>query len=150
MYTRELNETERAVLNHLVELCCEAYWREATHCRICFEQSQLLFSAQIDSDWKLIEKEEISLADYNEIVHILQGIFEPVDAKNYSVNNRIVTVTLDSETGRPIMNLWLSFNGGKTDLEGLEIELKIEDLVEKGTGNDYLPDDLVLDSNYIN
>jgi len=132
MYTRSLNDNERSVLNHLVELCCEAYWQEAERCRICFEQGQLVFAAEIDSSWSFLEREELSLEDYATIVRTLQGIFEPneTNANTVTINNRIVTVTLDSETGRPIMNLRLDFNGEDADPADQVIELTIEDLVE--------------------
>ncbi|MEW6731796.1 MAG: hypothetical protein AB1489_10755 [Acidobacteriota bacterium] len=153
MYTRELDKKEKTVLNHLVELCCEAYWQAATHCRIYFEQSHLFFSAQIGSGWTLIEKEEMSLADYNEIIDVLQGIFEPIGTGGHSVNsviNRIITVTMDSESGRPIMNLRLDFNGGKGDQSGQMIELTIEDLVEKRANHQNRLDELVFDNPFIN
>ena len=131
MYTRSLNEDERSVLNHLVELCCEAYWQEAERCRICFDKGQLIFAAEIDSNWSMLEKEELTIEDYAAIVRILQGIFEPIEASTVAINNRIVTVTLDTETGRPIMNLRLDFNGEDADPADQVIELTIEDLIEE-------------------
>jgi hypothetical protein len=131
MYTRSLNDDERSVLNHLVELCCEAYWQEAERCRICFDEGQLVFAAQIDSNWSMLEREELSIEDYATIVRTLQGIFEPNDANHVTISNRIVTVTLDTETGRPIMNLRLDFNGEDADPADQVIELTIEDLVEE-------------------
>src|SRR5439155_2368787 len=96
MYTRKLNQDEQSVLNHLVELCCEAYWQEAKSCRICFEKDELLFIAEINSNWSCLEKEQLSLDDYAMIVSTLQGIFEPGDANTSQViNNRVVRVTLD-------------------------------------------------------
>jgi hypothetical protein len=148
MYTRSLNDDERSVLNHLVELCCEAYWQEAERCRICFDEGQLIFAAQIDSNWSQLEREELSIDDYATIVRTLQGIFEPNDANQVTISNRIVTVTLDSETGRPIMNLRLDFNGEDKDPADQVIELTIEDLVEERllTG----PEEEQLDSEFIN
>jgi len=150
MYTRSLNEDERSVLNHLVELCCEAYWQEADRCRICFDKGQLVFAAKIDSDWNFLEREELTLEDYATIVRTLQGIFEPQErstAETVEINNRIVTVTLDSETGRPIMNLHLDFNGKETDPADQVIELTIEDLVEGETPK---AEEEQLDSEFIN
>lgn len=149
MYTRSLNEDERSVLNHLVELCCEAYWQEAERCRICFDEGQLVFAAKIDSDWNLLEKEELTLEDYAAIVRTLQGIFEPQerDTETVQINNRIVTVTLDSETGRPIMNLHLDFNGKESNPADQVIELTIEDLVE---GENSTAEEEPLDSEFIN
>jgi hypothetical protein len=150
MYTRSLNDDERSVLNHLVELCCEAYWQEAEQCRICFDGGQLVFTAKIDSSWSLLEREELSIEDYASIVRILQGIFEPADvnANAVTINNRIVTVTLDTETGRPIMNLRLDFNGKDNDPADQVIELTIEDLVEGKVAPS--TEDEPLDSEFIN
>ncbi|MBL8149910.1 MAG: hypothetical protein JNN15_08275, partial [Blastocatellia bacterium] len=111
MYIRKLNDNERSVLSHLVELCCEAYWREAEICRIHFDHGELFFTAKIDSNWDLIEREELSLEDYNQIVETLEGIFEPSKTGSANVENRIVTVTLNSEVGRPLMNLYFDFAG---------------------------------------
>lgn len=149
MYTRELNENERMVLNHLVELCCEAYLQEAKICRINFVHSQLRFSAQTETGWSLIEQEELTLAEYNEIVQILQGIFEAGEKQDNAVKDRIVTVTLDCESDRPIMNLWLSFHGKKTDYDSPVIELTIEDLAAQSV-NRADSNTGALDTRYIN
>jgi hypothetical protein len=148
MFTRKLNEDEQSVLNHLVELCCEAYWQEAKNCRICFEQDQLLFIAHINSGWSLIEREQLSLEDYTTIVRTLQGIFEPHDKNVAVINNRIVTVTLDGSARKPIMNLRLDFNGEKTNPAKQVVELIIEDLLEED--NSSSENEEQLDSQFLN
>src|SRR5258708_26490287 len=90
MYTRKLNPDEQSVLNHLVELCSEAYWQEAKNCRLSFEGGKLLFTAHINSNWSTIEKEEFSLEDYTIIVRTLQRIFDPKEPeKTPLVKHRI-------------------------------------------------------------
>lgn len=146
MYTRQLSEDERSVLNRLVELCCEAYWQEAKCCRICYQEDKLIFAAHINSSWSAIEKEELSLEDYALIVHTLRGIFDPIEPGTQpAISNRIVTVTLDENSERPIMNLWLDFNGEKANPANQVVELTIEDLVANDDD-----DDEPLDSEFIN
>ncbi|MEW6733505.1 MAG: hypothetical protein AB1489_19410 [Acidobacteriota bacterium] len=145
MYTRKLNQDEQSVLNRLVELCCEAYWQEAERCRICFDKDRLLFSAHINSNWNLLETENLSLEDYATIVRTLQGIFETNEPT--TINNRIVTVTLDPHAQRPIMNVRVNFNGEQTDPARQVVDMVIEDLVEEATSVEDVP---LLDSDYIN
>jgi hypothetical protein len=128
MYLRKLNQDEQSVLSRLVELCCEAYWQEAKTCRIFYDQDQLKFIAQINSNWSLIDKEELSIEDYAAIMSTLQGIFEPADKTAAEISNRVVTVTLDERSERPLMNLLLDFNG-ETDPAHQVLELTIEDLI---------------------
>lgn len=125
---RKLSDEERSVLGHLVELCCEAYWQEAELCQIRFDSGELQFSARIDSRWNLLEREELSAEDYTEIVNILERLF---DCDNSSVKSRLCTVTLDTEMGRPMMNLWFDFEKGSEEPTKHIIRLHIEDLLER-------------------
>lgn len=153
MYIRKLNTDEESVLSRLVELCCEAYWQEAKSCRIFYEQEQLNFIAHINSSWSLIEKESLSIEDYASIMQILQGIFQIRDGAEKIVGNRVVTVTLDEKSKRPLMNLLLDFTGEQADPAKQVLDLTIEDLIydeDKGENIEETNVDEVFDSGYLN
>ncbi|MCS6884535.1 MAG: hypothetical protein RMM17_08050 [Acidobacteriota bacterium] len=146
--SRTLNDEELSVLGHLVELCCEAYWQEATACKINFDSGVLYFSIQIGSTWNIMERKELSAEDYCTIVTTLERIF---DSDNKSVKSRLCTVTMETETGKPIMNLWLDFERPSEEPLKHIIRLRIEDLIEQHRDESLmlmLSDEL--DSNFIN